>query len=437
MTNRERYQRALKKILIASILFTIIYTCHYVEERLPDQLCIVVGEQDSVYLELPIYGSIYSDCQEVVLMQNENIPMNEVSIKGQDTFYIRGNTLGQFEVVYRLFGCIDFKNIAVQVVEEQELLPGGMTVGLYLHTEGVLVVGTADILSETGEVVSPAKEQLKSGDYITKINHQPIYCKEELVMALKQGQGAKMTLTVEREGKEMDVVLCPAKTAKDVYQLGVWVRDDTQGIGTMTYMDAGGNYGALGHAISDTDLGKMLVVEGGVLRKANIHAVMKGTLRNPGSLAGTIGYGAEDAWGTIEQNTRQGVFGHLKVDAMQNIFALYRDSQMKAEYLQVGYPHEIKEGTAWIRSSVSGKLVDYEIKITRVSSKSEDTGKEITFQVVDEALLELTGGIVQGMSGSPIIQNNKLIGAVTHVLVNDPTKGYGIFIDTMLEHQTP
>lgn len=433
MTNRERYKRALKRLLMVSIVFTVIYTCHYVEKNLPDRLHIVLNEQDPVCLELPVYGSIYSDCAEVVLMQTENTPQKEVRVNGQDTFYIRGNALGSYEVVYRLFGCINFKNIEVEVVEEQELLPGGMTVGLYLQTNGVLVVGTADILSEAGAVVSPAKDLLQSGDYITAINHEPIYCKEELVLAVKNGKGAEMTLTVERDGVKKDVVLSPAKTAEQVYQLGVWVRDDTQGIGTMTYIDTNGNYGALGHAISDTDLGQMLVVEGGVLRKANIHAVIKGTLRNPGSLAGTIGYGEEDAWGTILENTKQGVFGTLKVEAMQNIFALYQESHMKAEYLQVGYPHEVKEGTAYIRSSVSGELKDYEIKITRVSQKSEDTGKEITFQVTDEELLELTGGIVQGMSGSPVIQNGKLVGAVTHVLVNDPTRGYAIFIENMLE----
>ena len=209
------------------------------------------------------------------------------------------------------------------------------------------------------------------------------------------------------------------------FKLGAWVRDDTQGIGTVTYVDMNGSFGALGHGISDSDTGKLVDIRGGELYDTQIMGIEKGTSGKPGVMSGVIYYGKGTKLGEVTANTEEGIFGTVNRRFLE---------RFQSEAIPVGFRQDVHKGQAFIRSDVSGEMRDYEIEIQKVDHTSLQKNKGMVIRVVDEELLKLTGGIVQGMSGSPIIQDGKLIGAVTHVFIQDSTKGYGIFIENMLEH---
>lgn len=210
--------------------------------------------------------------------------------------------------------------------------------------------------------------------------------------------------------------------------MGMWVRDDTQGIGTMTYLTGDGNYAALGHGISDIDTGELLDSEGGILYQANVWGIKKGEAGSPGALYGMISYEDSKILGSISENTSIGIYG--SVNEQEEIIKMIEKYHL--EPVEMAGHQEIETGKAYIRSFVSGEVCDYEVEIQKINENSSKN-KGIVLKVTDERLLSLTNGIVQGMSGTPILQNGKLIGAVTHVFVNDSTMGYGIFADIMME----
>ena len=212
-------------------------------------------------------------------------------------------------------------------------------------------------------------------------------------------------------------------TGTSEYKTGIWVRDDTQGIGTLTYVDENGNYGALGHGISDVDTSTLLSLQEGKLYPSDIISVVKGEKGTPGELAGVIRYDENEVMGSITANTEAGIFGKVTESFK---------SQLKGTPIEVGLKQEIETGPATIRCTVDGTVKEYDIEIEKVLLNSSDVNKSMVIKVTDEELLQKTGGIVQGMSGSPIIQNGKLIGAVTHVFIQDSTSGFGIFAENMI-----
>ena len=246
-----------------------------------------------------------------------------------------------------------------------------------------------------------------------------------LFRSVNDGGSRRLTLNVRRDGEEMKVEMTPVQTADGDYKLGLWIRDDTQGIGTMTYLCTNGDFGALGHGISDSDTGLLVQSSGGDVYDTEIMGIDKGTFGKPGVMSGVIYYGSQSRLGSIEANTNEGIFGVVN-DKLRN--------RIKSDAVPVGYRQDVKKGAAYIRSSVSGEVKDYRIEIQKVDYSTARKSKDMIIKVTDPELLALTGGIVQGMSGSPIIQDGKLIGAVTHVFIQDSTRGYGIFIENMLEH---
>ena len=311
------------------------------------------------------------------------------------------------------------------MVDTHYAIPCGVPVGIYLKSQGVMVIGTGRIRCQNGQEVEPAYGVLESGDYIEAINGEPLRDKEALIHSLNYNGSQEAVLLVRREGKELEIHMTPVEADDGNYKLGAWVRDDTQGIGTLTYVDTNGNFGALGHGISDSDTGEVVEIEDGALYETEILGIEKGTVGNPGVMAGVIYYGPGSRLGTIATNTKVGIFGQVN-DKLQGALA--------GEPLEIGYRQDVAKGPAWIRSNVSGELRDYEIEIQRVDYNPIQENKSLVIRVVDKDLLHLTGGIVQGMSGSPIIQNGKLVGAVTHVFVQDSTRGYGIFVEDMMRH---
>lgn len=296
--------------------------------------------------------------------------------------------------------------------------------GIYMQTKGVLIIDTGEILSESGETEEPARDIVKPGDYIVAFNQNRIQCKQDLLEDLADLDGESVTLKVRRGKETIPLSLTPVKDEEGKYKLGIWVRDDTQGIGTLTYVDEEGRFGALGHGISDVDTGELLSIADGNLYDAQILGIRKGEKGNPGELSGLIRYEAGNILGEISENRKNGIFGTMEASQLKN---------MNLEKVPIGYKQDLKTGPASVFCCTDGEVKEYAAEITRIDLNHEDSNKSFVIQITDKELLEKTGGIVQGMSGSPVLQNGKLFGAVTHVFVQDSTSGYGIFIENMMD----
>ena len=233
-----------------------------------------------------------------------------------------------------------------------------------------------------------------------------------------------VNMLINRNGEEVNVKISPVKDVENLRKIGVWVRDDCQGLGTLTYVDDNNRFGALGHAICEENTGCNVSIENGYLYTARIWSIIKGQKGKPGEVVGSINYGEKNNLGIIKKNTSKGIYGTVN----QSIFAYLGNNKVYTSYKQ-----NIKTGPAYIRSFVNGEIKDYKIIINNVSFNEKEKNKGIIFEIIDENLIETTNGIIQGMSGSPILQDGRIIGAVTHVFVNDPAKGYGIFIENMLD----
>lgn len=424
MAGKYKLRRCLIWVFWISFVFTIGFTWYQMEHLIPDKLSVVVDEKEEFSFSFPLDMTLLSESEEVTLGNASNIPAREIRMKAAEPFSLYAKNQGSYQLNLKLFGKIQFKEIQVDVVDTKYAVPCGVPVGIYLKSEGVMVIGTGSVVTSEGQEAEPAFGVLQSGDYIEAINGEPMQDKEALMTTLNHIGESEALLRIRRNGENMEVRMNPVKTQDGSYKLGAWVRDDTQGIGTMTYLDANGNFGALGHGISDSDTGAVVEIGEGALYETEILGIQQGSAGNPGVMAGVIYYGPGSKLGTINQNTDVGIFGHADESLQADI---------KSEAIEVGYRQDVQKGQAWIRSSVSGEVKDYEIEIQRVDYNPVHLNKGLVIRIVDEELLKLTGGIVQGMSGSPIIQNGKLVGAVTHVFIQDSTKGYGIFVESMME----
>lgn len=425
MTRKERLHKLLVCVFWFSLVFTAVFAWVYTRYAVPDRLNLVVSEEEIFNFSLPPGVTLESESEEVVLGNTSNIPDGKVRVQAADPVSMYGVTEGSYQVGMKLFGLIRMKDIQVDVVDGMYAVPCGVPVGIYLKSNGIMVIGTGEIVNDVGNVVEPAYGILKSGDYIEKVNGQEMKDKNDLISAVNACNGNSVQLEVRRDGELMKVDLSPVHAEDGTYKLGAWVRDDTQGIGTVTYVDMNGSFGALGHGISDSDTGMLVDIEEGELYETQILGIEKGVSGKPGVMSGVIYYGKGTKLGTVTSNTDEGIFGTVNDKFMEAI---------QSEAIPVGFRQDVQKGQAFIRSDVSGEVKDYEIEIQKVDYSSLQKNKGMVIKVVDQELLDLTGGIVQGMSGSPIIQNGKLIGAVTHVFIQDSTKGYGIFIENMLSH---
>ena len=305
----------------------------------------------------------------------------------------------------------------------ETVLLGGMPVGIYMETDGVMVLSTESMKGVDGEEHEPAAGLVQSGDYIMAVNGEAVTGKAELLDAVEHLDSGNVVLTIQRGEETMDIRIRPVECGPDEYKLGIWVRDNVQGLGTITFVTGQSRFGALGHGIHDVDTNVLMSVDSGTLYKTSIQDILKGEDGNPGTMEGIIVYNNYNILGSIDKNTEAGIYG--MVDRIDELF----DEQIPIETASTD---EIETGSATIRCFVDNELKEYEIQVTDIDRSESEINKGLVIQVTDPELLEKTGGIIQGMSGSPIIQNGKLIGAVTHVFVQDSTKGYGIFIENML-----
>ena len=411
---KDLYRLSLYFLLFFDLLCLGYAFFLFAKTSIPDEIHVTSGKTASITCDVPGKGSILGKNTSA-----KNINLNK-------TFHIvtKENVTGNYTLKSSLFGLIELKETSVKVVSPKKVIPCGVPVGIYVKTKGLLVLDTQSIRGKDGKNYEPAKNKVKAGDYIRKVNGKTVNSKEEFRQTIMGSQGKKVTVELYRDEKKIHISLTPVMTEEGLYKLGIWLRDDTQGLGTITYID-GNKFGALGHGINDYDTGTQMNIGDGSLYEAKILSIQKGEKGNPGELIGQVKYGLGEYLGQIKENGDRGIYGTLQCDAKK---------LTNMEPMEVAYKQEVKEGKASLRIQLNGKLKDYEIKILKVDGSDRNKKQGILFEITDKELLSLTGGVVQGMSGSPVLQNGRIVGAVTHVLVNDPTRGYGIFIENMLEH---
>lgn len=379
---------------------------------LPGNIALTQGQARTLYL-----GGLTATGDALTVTSSEDETLAAVGAVN-----VVSETSGTSELLLSLFG-IPLRRVEVEVSPEKRLIPGGQALGVAMRTDGVLVVG----VSEVADGISPAKDSgLKAGDVIRSINGTAVETADALTDLISAAGSSPVTIDFLRGSASMSVTLTPIlDEATGTVRLGAWVRDSTAGVGTLSFYDPDtGAYAALGHAITDGDTGSVLSVSRGQVLRANIVAVQKGQKGTPGELKGSFLREGE-VLGNIRRNSILGIYGTMDTPVVNQ---LYPDG------LPIGLRSGVHTGKASILSSVDGTgIQEYEVEITRVNQQSSPAPKSMVIRVTDTRLLEKTGGIVQGMSGSPILQDGRIVGAVTHVFVGDPQQGYGLYIDWMLQ----
>ena len=333
-----------------------------------------------------------------------------------------GNGRSSFDANVLFMNIIPIKKVNIQKINDIYVVPGGIPFGVKLFTKGVIIVGISDVKTTDG-LLNPAKQSgLQKGDIILTVNRKDVNNNEELIKIVEESNGNELSAEVIRNGMKYETNIKPVKCETDnIYKLGLWVRDSSAGIGTVTFWDEKTKiFGGLGHGICDVDTGDLLPLSHGDIIKVNINGISKGVRGNPGELKAYFIEG--EPIGTLTENTYSGVYGKFSTAISCN------------EVLPVALKQQVKQGKAQILTTVYGTTPEYyDVDIININYNEQQVSKNMIIKITDDKLLSQTGGIIQGMSGSPIIQDGKIVGAVTHVLVNDPTRGYGIFIENMLD----
>ena len=401
-----------KKIVYRFFIFVLFFIvsasgmgiyAHMVAKQLPREIYLQNNRITTLQLGLPVTAE--NDTQKVNLSR-------PAAFAAEQT--------GSYPMQIKLFGVFDIRTVDVNVVEPDYVYPCGFQIGLYLKTDGVLAVNTQSITDIYGNEVNPCENIIRQGDYILAVNAEKVSSKGTLAEAVKKCGGTEVVFTILRNGQQFDVSVTPVMDEGGNYKIGLWVKDDAQGIGTITYIDTDYNYAALGHPITDNTTGKALNIKYGRLYNTRILSIIKGQNGTPGELQGIIDYKNSTPIGTIDKNSSYGIYGTIDNSIVK---------KHSLSLMSVGYRYSVHKGKAYVRFYRNNKYDDYEIKITQLNNNDS---KNISFVVTSEELLDMTNGIVQGMSGCPIIQDGKIIGAVTHVLIDDSRSGYGIYIENML-----
>ncbi|MFG6322698.1 MAG: SpoIVB peptidase [Lachnospiraceae bacterium] len=414
LSRRIRYLLFLYIFLGFAIGLFCWATYAYYQSTVPSTISIKAGTSERINLRIPASGVISTDSETILAL---NQPLTIVA----------GENTSSYQMRLKLFGLVPLKDVDIQVIENTTLTPVGKPIGIYVKTQGVLVVDTGSFDGAGGDKCAPSEYKLQSGDYLTAMDGFAINDKKQIKEYIENGNGAEIIFQVSRKDELIQVKVKPEPDENNVYKMGAWLRDSAQGIGTMTYIDSQNRFGALGHGINDMDTGELLKLGSGLLYHTEIVAVKRGERGNPGELTGVIEYKSDQVSGVIVDNTIQGIYGVANAELLSEYTA-------EQEALPIALKQEVTEGPAQILCSVDGEAKYYDVEITKLTPGKDAVNRQISLLVTDTELLSLTGGIVQGMSGAPIVQNGKFVGAVTHVLVQDSAKGYGIFIEDMLAH---
>ncbi len=346
------------------------------------------------------------------------------SYAGDKTKQVAEQSATQVKREIKLLGVIPVKTVSVTHSQQKQVLVSGEVFGIKLYTDGVIVVGTQSVDSD-GKSVNPAEESgIRTGDIIVSINNTEVFSSNEVTSILNENNGDSYKIKVKRDGRYRTFVLTPAYSEREgCYKAGMWVRDSTAGIGTITfYNKEQGTFASLGHQINDVDTNSLMPLLEGEAVGAAVTRVQKAQSGKAGSLSCDF---SEEIIGQLLDNNENGLYG-----------AYARISEYAKPY-DIASRSEVHKGKAQLLSTVKeGKPELYDVEITHIRYRGDSEQKDIVLRVTDKKLLDITGGIVQGMSGSPLIQDGKLVGALTHVIINNPEKGYAVFSDTMLKAST-
>ncbi len=402
-TNKYRFN---KPFYIFTILFLLTLLVFITRTYIPNEISILNNEQTNVNLSSHLF-SFDSESDSVIVNTTTDKKM-ALSNKG---------TLDD-KITVKFLG-IPIKSTDVRVINTNTLIPSGQSVGINIKTDGVMVLGTGAVTDKDGKICKPWENKLKPKDILLKVNGTSLNSKEELTKIITSSQ--QLDFLVKRENQEINISVTPVIALSDnSNKIGIWVRDGTEGIGTLTYINPTTKmYGALGHGVLDVDTSELMPVKTGSILKSNISTINKGVKGSPGELIGII---STNELGNVKKNTSHGLYGE------------YTETIDKDQEMVIGLKEDIKIGEAFIMCNLGEGVQKYSINIEDINLKSLDE-KSMIIKITDTNLLSKTNGIIQGMSGSPIIQDDKIIGAVTHVFVQDPTKGYGIFIENMLNEE--
>ena len=399
-------KKFLKILLILTLIIILVYVSNVTS--IPDNLILMQGEELNIKT---MFG-----------LNLENSSGQTIEAMASDTEKI-SKEVGKLDLSLNL-GNFSLKDVTVNVIPNTVVIPGGEAIGLRLYTSGVLVVGMSEIVGTDNKSYSPYKDSgIQEGDMIVKIDDKAITCTSDLITKVNECNGNSVEITYVRDGNNYITEIKPTKTEENEYKLGLWVRDAAAGVGTITYYDPESQmFGALGHGILDIDTDQLIDIAKGEVITSKILSIVKGEKGKPGEVHGSIDNGK--VIGEVYKNTNFGIYGKLTdvslIEGGKTLEVMPRD--------------EVKLGKATIICTLdNNKREEYEIEIEKLYTSTNRNNKNMIIKVTDERLLEKTGGIIQGMSGSPILQDGKFVGAVTHVMVNNPEKGYGIFADTMLK----
>ena len=415
MKKHVKLYKAVACILLG--VFSLFCFCIVaVTDTLPESIFILNGSSKALSSPFScLYGIDYGS-QGVISLSGDSLSGNiNIESKGE----------GKTQLHVDLFGFIPLKNISVTVGDERMLVPGGQSIGVMLYTDGALIVGCSDIELSDGSTVNPGRDAgLAPGDVIKMVNGVRIQNAAHLSKIINSIAYGNIELLIERDGREHTVLVRAAEDSYDnMFRLGLWVRDSTAGVGTLTYYDPVTNmFGGLGHAITDVDTGETLSVRNGEVIFSDVIEVVKSSEGSPGALKSCFDP-TREVFARIRENTQYGLYGSCEYSPENNLYDL----------LPAASHNQVHTGDATILCSIDPSGVkEYSCEIISTSRQFSPAQKSFVIEVKDDTLLNATGGIVQGMSGSPVLQDGRIVGAVTHVIVNQPKTGYGLYIDWML-----
>lgn len=407
---RENWRRRLCGVFASAVAVLALSPQIGMVAQLPDQMVLHTGSVAEIPISMAVSAGI--DAPGSVVAAEPS---------GSGSLRLTAASEGEANLTFRLLGILPVGSMKVSVQPERWLVPGGQSVGVAINTDGLVVVGASDL----GVTPSPARlAGIKTGDVIQTVDGETVTSAAALSAHLQDG--VENRYEILRDGEVLTYDIAPALDERDgAWRLGVWVRDSTAGVGTLTFYDPqSSQFGALGHAITDVDTGVLMPVGEGAIYENSVVNITRSQEGTPGELTGDF-FCTDHALGDVLNNSDYGIFGTA-------------DAPLKSDVYPDGLPiasrSEVHTGAATLLTTIDGEGVrEYDCEITRISDREALTTRSMVVRITDPELIEQTGGIVQGMSGSPLIQDGKIIGAVTHVMVNDPTMGYGIFIENMLE----